>query len=289
MRSLWLASAASLFIAGAACAQTSQTGPAPTGAPNAAPMTNPGQSPGNTAPMTSGSATMAPPDAMSAPTKNASGAPNGPMVTPPGTSPGKTEASGSGMSSTMSTSGMSDKSAFENKPMGHHYGRGMGMGSVGMPNDASATTYLKIAKHSIMRHNKPMAAEALNRAETDMLNRSVPQGGIAADTSPGVTSIETARKALMAGDMKGAMAATDMAMQQSGGMSGDSGMSGGGMGSTSTMSSPMMASPPAKPMPHSIYGASNSGMAPAASDTSDSGAPSSSTATMSPSKPASAP
>ena len=293
MRSLWLASAATLFIAGAACAQTLQTGPAPTGAPNAAPMTNPGQSPGNTAPVTSGSATSTPSGAMSnsgGPTKNASGAPNGPMVVTPGNSPGKTEVPGS--SSSMSTSGMSASSTTGMAtPMHHHHYMGMGMGKSAMPAEASVGEYLHMAKGAIKHHNKMLADDALSHAETRLLDRAVPQGDIAADTDPGVSSIESARKAVMNGDMKTANMNIDMAMQQSGGMSSDSGMSSGSGMSGGAMS-PAMSPPPMmhKPMAHSTTSSSNSGMAPAPGDTSDSGLPgSTNTATMSPSKPASSP
>ncbi len=169
----------------------------------------------------------------------------------------------------------------------------MGMGGMGMPADATAGAYLHMAKGAIKHHNKMMADDALSHAETRMLDRAVPQGMIAADTDPAVSSIESARKAVKAGDMKTADMDIDMAMRQTGGMSSDSGMMGGGMSSTTSMSPPMATSDMHKPMPHSIYGSSNSGMAPAAGDTSDSAAAGAGTtinnATMSPTKPASSP
>ncbi len=215
MRSLWLASAASLCLAGAAYAQTAS--PAPTGAPQAATVTNPGQSPGNTGsnPAPKPSTTMS----TGQPANDGSGVPQPATVTQPGSSSGKTSSTG-----TTDGGAMAPPMA---KPMKtsmtythHHHYMGSGM-SGGMPANASAGTYLHIAKASIMHHNKMMAEESLSRAETVMLNRAVPQGDVMADSSPGVSAVESARKAVMAGDMKTAMTQTDMAMQQSGSSGGD--------------------------------------------------------------------
>jgi len=102
-----------------------------------------------------------------------------------------------------------------------------------MPADADAHTYLKIAAMAIKHHDKATADEALNRAETRMLTRSVPASGAMTDDSPGVTAVENARQAVDAGNFHEAMVDTDMAMHHHmGGM----GMSGG-MTDSSDMSS----------------------------------------------------
>ena len=220
MRSLWLASAATLFFAGAACAQTAA--PAPTGAPNAATMTAPGQSPGNTGPNPSpAGGTSTPSAAMNnsgTPANNASGVPQAATVTTPGKSSGKTSSAGpaQGSMTTMTPAKPMMASTTTTYTHHHHHYMGSGMGTGGMPANAGANTYLHIAKTSIMHHNKMMAEESLSRAETVMLNRSVPQGDVGPDSSPGVSAVESARKAVMDGDMKTAMTQTDMAMQQSG-------------------------------------------------------------------------
>ncbi len=101
-----------------------------------------------------------------------------------------------------------------------------------MPADADAHTYLKIAAMAIKHHDKATADEALNRAETRMLTRSVPASGSMADDSPGVTAVENARQAVDAGNYHEAMMDTDMAMHHH--MMGDSGMSGGMTTSSTT-------------------------------------------------------
>jgi hypothetical protein len=102
-----------------------------------------------------------------------------------------------------------------------------------MPADADAHTYLKIAAMAIKHHDKATADEALNRAETRMLTRSVPASGSMADDSPGVTAVENARQAVDAGNFHEAMMDTDMAMHHH---MGGSGM-GGGMSDSSGMTS----------------------------------------------------
>jgi hypothetical protein len=81
-----------------------------------------------------------------------------------------------------------------------------------MPADADAHTYLKIASMAIKHHDKATADEALNRAETRMLTRSVVASGPMTDDSPGVTAVENARQAVDAGNFHEAMMDTDMAM-----------------------------------------------------------------------------
>jgi hypothetical protein len=98
-----------------------------------------------------------------------------------------------------------------------------------MPADADAHTYLKIAAMAIKNHDKATADEALNRAETRMLTRSVVASGPMTDDSPGVTAVENARQAVDAGNFHEAMMDTDMAMHHH--------MSGSGMGGMSNSSS----------------------------------------------------
>ena len=100
----------------------------------------------------------------------------------------------------------------------HHHMMGMGMGggmgmSKGMPEDASATDYLHIAKMAIKHHNKMMADNALQHAETRMLTRAVPAGSIAPDSSSSISAIEDARSAVKSGDMMKASSDIDTAMQ----------------------------------------------------------------------------
>jgi hypothetical protein len=85
-------------------------------------------------------------------------------------------------------------------PWHHHWSQG-GLGSAsGLPAEDSPAAYLHIAKRAIAHHNVALADDALSHAETRLLDRSVPQGGIAADTSPAIQSIENARQALHAGN-----------------------------------------------------------------------------------------
>jgi hypothetical protein len=80
-----------------------------------------------------------------------------------------------------------------------------------MPADASAATYLHIAKSAIGHHNVTLADDALSNAETQLLDRAVPQGQVMPDNSPSIQSIESARKALHAGDYSQASADTNQA------------------------------------------------------------------------------
>jgi hypothetical protein len=102
-----------------------------------------------------------------------------------------------------------------------------------MPQDADAHTYLKIASMAIQHHDKATADEALSRAETRMLTRSVPASGSMMDDSAGVKAVENARQAVDAGNYHEAMMDTDMAMHHHmGGMA-----MGGGMSNSSSMGS----------------------------------------------------
>jgi len=90
----------------------------------------------------------------------------------------------------------------------------------GMPANGDARTYLRIARMDIQHHDKSGADEALSRAETRVLTRSVPASGSMTDDSPMVTAIENARQAVGAGNFHEAALDTDMAMHHhmSGGM-----------------------------------------------------------------------
>lgn len=201
MRTLWLASTALLLTAGIACAQNAPpAAPAPTGglaSPQASPA--PGASPGSMAP--AGGNSGAPMSGMSgsgmssnAPPANGAPAPNGAVNAPamtaanPGAAPGKTAQSEPNMPA--------------HHPWHHHWS-----GSASLPQDASASTYLHIANAAIGHHNKALADDALSHAETRLLDRSVPQGRVAADNSPAIQSIESARQALKAGNFS--QASTD--------------------------------------------------------------------------------
>jgi len=105
----------------------------------------------------------------------------------------------------------------ETHPWRHHWSNSQVAGGK-LPEDASATTYLHIAKTAIGHHNVSLADDALSHAETRLLDRSVPQGQIAADDSPSIQSIEGARQALHAGDYSKASADTKQATSALSGM-----------------------------------------------------------------------
>jgi hypothetical protein len=112
-----------------------------------------------------------------------------------------------------------------------------------MPANGSVDTYMNIAQTAVRNHNKAQADEALSRAETRLLTRSVPQSStIPADDSPAVTAIEHARDAIRSGNMQQASTDIDTAMQQmhQGSMNGMGGaMSNPSMSTPSGMSKPM--------------------------------------------------
>ncbi len=89
----------------------------------------------------------------------------------------------------------------------HHHWSSTSM----LPQNASATTYLHIAKSAISHHNVSLADDALSHAETRLLDRAVPQGQISPDDSPTIQSIESARQALHAGNYSQASADTKQA------------------------------------------------------------------------------
>jgi hypothetical protein len=217
MRSLWLASTALLITTGIACAQSTQTAsPAPTGAVTA-PQVTPSGAPGNMAPAPSGNSMSAmSSSATSGTSSTPSPAPNGAASAPdvnsgatPGTAPGKMSTASNGMAST-ETDGATPGPMYSHH---HHWSS-----ATTLPADASASTYLHIAKSAIWHHNVALADDALSHAETQLLDRSVPQGQVMADNSPSIQSIESARKALHAGNYSQASADTKQAATAVSGM-----------------------------------------------------------------------
>lgn len=78
--------------------------------------------------------------------------------------------------------------------MRNHMDHGM------MPSDASAGTYLHIAEHAVMSHNRMRAHEALGRAETNLLTGSYIQGSVNGQIStPAISAIRHARTDVEAG------------------------------------------------------------------------------------------
>jgi len=221
MRSLLLASAAVLITAGIACAQTASPMPPATGSTGEPMATSP--TAGKTAPAyVNGPASSASDTPMATSNTGSSTVPNsktstgstGTMATKSDT----TQAPSSGMGSMGSgSSGMSSMNTGMTQT--HHVWSGT------MPQDADAHTYLKIASMAIKNHDKATADEALSRAETRMLTRSVPASGSMMDDSAGVKAVENARQAVDAGNYHEAMMDTDMAMHHH--MMGGSGMGGG--------------------------------------------------------------
>jgi hypothetical protein len=192
MRSFWLASTALLITAGVAAAQTSQATPAPTGAVTSPKVTPPGVSSGNMAPTPGttmsmskpGAGAPAPDGAVSAPAPD--GAVSAPTMTAaaPGPASGRMAPAASKTAATGTT-----------HPWHHHWSNGP-MTSGKLPEDASATTYLHIAKTAIGDHNLSLADDALSHAETRLLDRAVPQGQIAGNYAKASADTRQASSAL---------------------------------------------------------------------------------------------
>ena len=212
MRSLWLASTALLITTGIACAQSGPvSNPAPTGAVTSPQVSPGGSAPGNMSPGPTGTTAMS-----SMPTSKTTPAPNGAVSAPdvnsgapPGTAPGKMSTASNSMAT--SSSGQSAPGPMYNHH--HHWSS-----NSALPQNASATTYLHIAKSAIGHHNAALADDALSHAETQLLNRSVPAGQVMPDSSPPIQSIESARKALHAGNYSEASADTKQAASAVSGM-----------------------------------------------------------------------
>ncbi len=230
MRTIWLASTALLMTAGVACAQstsTSQPSPAPTGAVSAPKIAPKGDSPGNMGTNTgtmgsqSSSGSMggqAPDGAVSAPDVTAAAPKAAPGKMAPAPSSGMGTGGTGGMAATPMTGSSASASSSMAMPVHHHSSHGMSAMSGGLPADGSPSSYLNIAKHAIAHHEMTLADDALSHAETRLLDRSVPQGGIAADDSPAIQSIESARMALHSGNYTKASADTAQAASAAGGM-----------------------------------------------------------------------
>ncbi len=91
-----------------------------------------------------------------------------------------------------------------------------------LPNpDANANTpeaYLAAADRALARHQSGAAQEALERAETRMLDRSVPQGqGNAPDQDPRIGQVNSALQALGNRNYAGARQSIQQAMNMGGG------------------------------------------------------------------------
>jgi hypothetical protein len=145
------------------------------------------------APMGGMSSNAPPANGAAAPAPN--GAVNAPDVTAatPGAAPGKTAPNAGNAQSAMNPPA---------HPWHHHWSSGSGS----LPQNASASTYLHIASAAIGHHNTALAEDALSHAETRLLNRAVPQGQVAADDTPAIQSIESARQALHTGNFSQASA-----------------------------------------------------------------------------------
>jgi hypothetical protein len=138
-------------------------------------------------------------------------APNAPAETSPGMSPGNMAAPPSNPSPPGTMAPASSSTTSGSMGMTHPMHHNMS----GMPANGSADTYMHIAQTAVRNHNKAMAEEALSRAETRLLTRTVPQSSaIPTDNSPAVTAIEHARAAVRSGNMQQASADIDTAMQQ---------------------------------------------------------------------------
>ena len=86
--------------------------------------------------------------------------------------------------------------------------------SSGLGPNASAVDYLRAAQEDLRHHRGGAAQEAMERAETRLLDRSVPQGqGNVPDTAPAIQEIHSARDALGHQDWRMAQQHLDMAVQ----------------------------------------------------------------------------
>ena len=107
--------------------------------------------------------------------------------------------------------------------------------------------YLAAADHAIAHHQSGEAQEALERAETRMLDRSVPAGqGNMPESDPRLTQIHDARMALANHDYSAAQHSIQQAMNMPGSMGqgnmgqGNMGMNHGAMGQGQMMGQPAM-------------------------------------------------
>ncbi len=214
MRTLLMTSAAIIIGTGAALAQSagsSSAGGTSTGSAAGSTMTAPNNAAGSTIanPPTasgsgmasSGTGVLVPPSTNDKNTL-APAATNDSGMTNPGTS-----GSPSGPAATAKPS--ISKTTYQPGPMHrmHH----------ALPAEASAGKYLRIALKAIKHHDAATADEALSRAETRLLTRSV-DAAVAAgpDTSPGVQAVSNARQALKSGDFATAAQDTQQAMSSAG-------------------------------------------------------------------------
>jgi hypothetical protein len=113
--------------------------------------------------------------------------------------------------------------------------------------NAGPVRYLRDADRALENHKTGLAQQALEMAETRLLDRSTPAGDAnQTDQAPAIQQVAQARKALASGDIQGARTAIQTALADRGhggdesSMGGQGGMSGeGGMGNPA----PMQAAP----------------------------------------------
>jgi hypothetical protein len=99
--------------------------------------------------------------------------------------------------------------------------------SPGVGQNAGPERYLQVAEHALREHKTGEAQQALEMAETRLLDRSTaPSAANQPDESPRIAEVTAARKALAAKDWEGARRDIREAMNR-GGMASGGGMSGG--------------------------------------------------------------
>lgn len=168
---------------------------------------------------------------------------------------GGTSAAG-GQTGSAASGSMNSSMSHSSHAMMWHQGMGNGnaayishhMGG-NMPVGASAETYLHIAQRAVMAHDKAHAQVALGRVETDLLTNSYVQGTVNGPiSSPAISAVRDARRAVQSGQYQNASmmihkAMTEMhggMMSKPGGMMRNPGMapSNGGMAPPNGMAPP---------------------------------------------------
>ena len=139
--------------------------------------------------------------------------------------------------------------------------------------NATPASYLQDAESALSRHRSGEADQALEMAETRLLDRSTPAADAnQVDPNPAIQQVANARKALASGDMQAAHSAIQTALASASGEGGgQGGMSGGGMSSGSMAPALPQAGPSTGPSSMNNGGAMGTGAAPMS--TSPGGAP----------------
>ena len=130
--------------------------------------------------------------------------------------------------------------------------------------NAGPQGYLRDADRALAMHHTGEAQQALEMAETRLLDRSTPVNMAGQPSqSPMVQQVSQARRALGAGDIAGARSAIRMALSSAppAGMSGEDGasMPSGGMAPTGAATGPTMSPSGAGPIPGNTAGAAVGG------------------------------